>query len=164
MPLEDTCELCGDYQETTLHSLWLREQAQAVWKSDITFTQYYRKGFRTFFDLLKEVLRKGLKYQVALFSTMAWCLWQRRNRMRMKQSVWPLHEVDDRAKGLVLEFFDDNKPEARPRVHSPPTRWVQPKNGLYKVNYDAAIFDSLGYTRLGVVIRDSTGHIIVALS
>ena len=84
--------------------------------------------------------------------------------MRMKQSVWPLHEVDDRAKGLVLEFFDDNKPEARPRVHSPPTRWVQPKNGLYKVNYDAAIFDSLGYTRLGVVIRDSTGQIIVALS
>ena len=76
-----------------------------VWKSDITFTQYYRKGFRTFFDLLEEVLRKGSKYHVALFSTMAWCLWQRCNRMRMKQSVWPLHEVGDRAKGLVLEFL-----------------------------------------------------------
>ena len=84
--------------------------------------------------------------------------------MRMKQSVWPLHEVGDRAKGRVLEFFDANKPEARPRVHSPPTRWVPPENGLYKVNYDAAIFDSLGYAGLGVVIRDSTGQIIAALS
>nr|XP_023887927.1 uncharacterized protein LOC112000055 [Quercus suber] len=87
---------------------------------------------------------------------MSWCLWQRRNRLRMKQSVWPLHEVGDRAKGLVLEFFDANKPEARPRVHNPPTSWVPPEDGLYKVNYDAAIFDSLGYAGLGVVIRDCT--------
>ena len=135
-----------------------------VWKSDITFTRYYRKGFRTFFDLLEEVLRKGSKYHVALFSTMAWCLWQRCNRMRMKQSVWPLHEIGDRAKGLVLEFFDVNKPEARMRVHSPPTRWVPPEDGLYKVNYDVAIFDSLGYTGLGDVIRDCTSQIIIALS
>ena len=49
LPVEDTCELCGDFQETTLHSLWLCEHAQAVWKSDINFVQYYRKGFRSFF-------------------------------------------------------------------------------------------------------------------
>ena len=63
-----------------------------------------------------------------------------------------------------LNFFDANKPEARTRVHNPPTRWAQPKNGLYKVNYDAAIFDSLGYAGLGVVIRDSAGQIIATLS
>ena len=50
------------------------------------------------------------------------------------------------------------------RVHSPPTRWVPPEDGLYKVNYDVAIFDSLGYTGLGVVIRDCTSQIITALS
>ena len=64
----------------------------------------------------------------------------------------------------MLEFFDANKPEARPRVHNPPSRWVLPENGLYKVNYDAAIFDSLGYAGLGVVIRDSARQIIAALS
>ena len=63
-----------------------------------------------------------------------------------------------------LKFFDANKPEARTRVHNPPTRWAQPKNGLYKVNYDAAIFDSLGYAGLGVVIRDSARQIIATLS
>ena len=78
--------------------------------------------------------------------------------------MWPLHEVGDRAKGLVLEFFDTNKPKAMLRVNSPPTRWVSLEDGLYKVNYDAAIFDSLGYVGLGVVIKDCTGQIIAALS
>ena len=95
--VEDTCELCRDFQETTLHSLWLCEHTQVVQKSDINFVPYYKKGFRTFFDLLEEVLRKGSKYHVASFSTMAWCLWQRRNPLRMNESVWPLHELSDRA-------------------------------------------------------------------
>ena len=51
-----------------------------------------------------------------------------------------------------------------PKVHSPPTRWVLPEDGLYKVNYDAAIFDSLGYAGLGVVIKDCTSQIIAILS
>ena len=106
LPVEDTCKLCGDFQETTLHSLWLYEYAQAVWKSDITFIPYYRKGFQTFFVLSEEVLRKGSKYHVALFSTMVWCLWQRCNRSRMNQSVWPLHEIGDRAKGLVITNYE----------------------------------------------------------
>ncbi|XP_075657295.1 uncharacterized protein LOC142627336 [Castanea sativa] len=93
LPVRDICELCGDFQETTLHSLWLCEHAQAVWKLDINFVPYYKKGFRSFFNLLEEVLCRGSTYHVALFSTMAWCLWQRRNRLRMSQSVWPLHEI-----------------------------------------------------------------------
>ena len=164
LPVEDTCELCRDFQETTLHSLWLCEHAQVVWKSNINFVLYYKKGFRTFFDLLEEVLHKGSKYHVASFSTMAWCLWQRRNRLQMNQSVWPLHEIGDRAKGLVIEFFDTNKQEARSRVQSPPVRWVPPEGHSYKVNYDAAIFDLLGYAGLGVVIRDCIGHVIASLS
>ena len=85
------------------------------------------------------MLRKGSKYHVALFSTMAWYLWQRRNRLQMNQSVWPLQEIGNRAKGLVIEFFDANKQEARPRVQSPLVCWVLPEGDFYKVNYDAAM-------------------------
>ena len=84
-------------------------------------------------------MRKGSKYHVALFSTMAWCLWQRCNRLQMNQSVWPSLEIDDRAKGLVIEFFFANKQEARPRVQSSLARWVLPEGDFYKVNYDDAI-------------------------
>ena len=164
LPVEDTCELCGDFQETTLHSLWLCEHSQAVWKSNISFAPYYRKCFRRFFDLLEEVLRKGSAYHVALFSTIAWCLWQRRNRLCVSHSVWPLHEIGERAKALVVEFLDANKQEARSRNRSLLAHWVLPEVDFYKVNYDAAISDSMGYAGLGVVIRDCTGNVIAALS
>ena len=32
-------------------------------------------------DLLEEVLKNGFSFRVALFTTMAWCLWKRRNRV-----------------------------------------------------------------------------------
>ena len=50
------------------------------------------------------------------------------------------------------------------RVHNPPTRWVLPEDGLYKLNYDIAIFDSLGYAGLGFVIKDCTSQINAILS
>ena len=109
LPVEETCELCGDSQESLMHSIWLCEHAQSVWKSELCFVQYYRKGFRTFFDLLEEVLRKGSGFHVAWFSAIAWSLWQRRNRLRENQSVWPLHEIGARAKDLVTEFLDATK-------------------------------------------------------
>lgn len=67
------------------------------------------KGFRSFFDLLEGVLRKGSGYHVALFSTIAWSLWQRRNMLRENQSAWPFHEIGDKAKALVVEFLEPNK-------------------------------------------------------
>ena len=73
--------------------------------------------------------------------------------------MWPLHEISERAKALVVEFFNANKQEARLRIRSPPARWVPPDGDFYKVNYDA-----LGYVGLGVVIRNCIGHVIAALS
>ena len=72
--MEDTCALCGDFQETSMHCIRLCEQAQAVWKLEISFVPYYRKGFRSFIDLLEEVMSKGSVSHVALFSTIAWSL------------------------------------------------------------------------------------------
>ena len=77
LPVEETCELCGDSQESFMHSIWLCEHAQSVWKSELCFVQYYRKGFRMFFVLLEEVLRKGSRFHVAWFSAIVWSLWQR---------------------------------------------------------------------------------------
>ena len=45
----------------------------------------------------------------------------------MNQSLWPLHEIGDKAKGLVIEFFDANKQEAKLKGQSPPARWVRLK-------------------------------------
>ena len=56
---------------------------------------------------------------VALFSTIAWSLWQRRNKIRVRQPSWPLHEINRKAKALVVEFFDIHKQPPRLVVQRP---------------------------------------------
>ena len=49
-------------------------------------------------------------------------------------------------------------------VHPEPVCWVPPSPGQYKVNSDGAVFASLRKVGLGVMIRDSNGKVIAALS
>ena len=105
IPLDMTCSLCDEHQETTLHALWLCDQAKAIWKSEVCFAALYKTHFRTFMDLFEAVLGKGSVFHVTWFSMTTWSLWQRRNRIREKQSSWPLHEVSMRAKNMVAEYL-----------------------------------------------------------
>ena len=42
--------------------------------------------------------------------------------------------------------------------------WKPPDSGVYKINFDGALFLEQRCTGLGVVVRDSAGLVIVALS
>lgn len=89
-------------------------------------------------------------YRVALFSTIAWSLWQQWNRLRENQRTWPLHEVGDRAKAFVVEFLEANKHNSNPGLRLV-ARWSPPPENCYKVNFNTALFDHLGYTGIVVV-------------
>ena len=43
-------------------------------------------------------------------------------------------------------------------------RWSPPMVGTYKANLDVALFDGLDYVGIGVVFRDHSSHVIIALS
>lgn len=103
---DDFCPLCDDTQETILHSLWYCEQAQAVWRSERSFEPLYEKKHRTFMELFEAVSMLSSSFHIAWFAIIAWCLWQRRNRLREHQLAWPLLEVGQRARVLVAKFFD----------------------------------------------------------
>ena len=49
-------------------------------------------------------------------------------------------------------------------VRPEPVCWVPPSLGQYKVNFDGAVFASLRKVGLGVMIHDSNGKVIAALS
>ena len=108
VPVEETCELCGEQKETLLHSLWWCDQAQYVWKSDPSFVSLYQRQYRSFLDLISKVLDSFSTYRIALFSTIAWALWQRRNRIHEHQHSWNLSELGSRAKELIGEYFNAN--------------------------------------------------------
>lgn len=79
----------------------------------------------------------------ALFSVVAWSLWQRRNHIRVGQSSWSSDEILPRSSVI---------------------RWIPPSDGIYEINFDGTVFTKLTLAGIGVAIRDSLGHIIAAFS
>ena len=65
---------------------------------------------------------------------------------------------------MVEEYFDAQKP--KPMVTPRPARvhWSPPTENLYKVNFNAALFEHLGFAGLGVLVRDGRGNVLAALS
>ncbi|KAL0004829.1 hypothetical protein SO802_012390 [Lithocarpus litseifolius] len=123
-----------------------------------------QRGCRSFVELLEYLFREGSGLQVAVFATICWCLWQRRNRVRMHQPSWQVHEIEGQAKRMVREFWDANNQGQHRSMRRPPVRWSPPPAGTYKANFDAAILEELQCVGLGVVFRDHSGQVIAALS
>ena len=71
--------------------------------------------------------------------------------------------MGDRAKALVVEFLEANKQAPRSVLRSL-VRWLPSEENCYKENFDAAMFESLGYTGIKVMVRNHRGEVMVALS
>ncbi|XP_050280472.1 uncharacterized protein LOC126721479 [Quercus robur] len=94
----------------------------------------------------------------------AWCIWVRRNKLREKLPVWAVGETARRAWELLQEYWDVQDNPSRTSVQRPRQKWSPPELGVYKLNFDGAIFESSARAGLGVVVRDAEGMIIAALS
>ena len=75
IPIAEDCDGCGEHTELIVHCLWLCDQVRSVWMSLQDFRSLVHKKFRTFYELLEEVFSTGSNRKVALFVTVAWCLW-----------------------------------------------------------------------------------------
>ena len=89
------CDGYGDHSESVMHVLWLCDQVRLVWMTNSGFLFSVQVKCRTFLELLEVLFNHGSCYRVALFSTVAWCLWQFCNKLRERQSMWPLHELGE---------------------------------------------------------------------
>lgn len=78
--------------------------------------------------------------------------------------MWSIDEVCHRASDLLKEFHDVYKKIPWMVARSGDTWWKPPASGLFKVNFDGALFEKQACEGLGVVIRDSTRLNIGALS
>ena len=74
--------------------------------------------------------------------------------MREHQSTWPLHDVGEWAVSLVREFLDLCSFVVLLRGSGAQVRWPRPSEGVFKVNFDTALFENIGCACIGVVIRD----------
>ena len=137
---------------------------RVFWFSDQTFYFPRTRNFRCFGDLVSFVLSELSLGTAALFSVVAWRIWTRRNRLRERQPMWDVGETVKKARELLQEFNDVQDIPTQSIIPQVETKWQPPGAGLFKINFDRAVFEDRKLAGLGIVIRDESGLIIAALS
>ena len=89
-----------------------------------------------------------------LFATMAWYIWSHRNKTRLQENSLPLSRIGDEACKYLQHFqaYHD-KPRTIKQIWR--RRWLLPKLGENKINFDGAMFTEGEDAGLGIVVRNS---------
>ena len=164
--MDPVYELCQSTTEDILHVVWSCPQVQSAWSKEDWMEGIPHTEVTDFMDVWSRVSELSSLKAPALFSTMCWAFWNRRNKLRVHKPTEKLDRIAFFAKGYLEEFRDcqtnlssSPKPNTNPQV-----RWEKPRQGYHKINYDGAIFNNLNKARIGVVVRDHEGTCIATLS
>ena len=101
------------------------------------------------------------------FMALYWLLWHRRNGVVQGGFLQDPGSLVERARSLLVEFSDARSQLVSPTFPAsigPPRQWQPPVGSWYKLNFDAAIFNDVSATGVGVVIRNGNGQVMAALS
>jgi len=103
--------------------------------------------------------------QMEKFIIVCWGIWKDRNDLRMGGKGKAGRTILRNAVHLVEEFWLAN--EEKTEYQAKPVSmvsWQPPSQGYYKVITDGTVFLDRKQAGAGVIIRDSAGEVIVALS
>ena len=96
---------------------------------------------------------------------MAWSLWQRRNKLRIDLPCHPLNQVSPQAAKFLQDYLDAQDSQSPSNSMAPPTQsWTPPNSNSFKANFDGAVFNSSNSAGICVIICDSNGEVIAAMS
>lgn len=112
-------------------------------------------------DIFKRAFAKR-KY-VALLALTGWAVWDRQNQIFLKEAACPLNQIHTLSKDRKYEFQLLHPAVGIPQ-HKNHTGWKPPDQGLYKVNYDGAIFSQQEKSGVGIVIRNEEGAVMASIS
>ena len=77
----------------------------------------------------------------------------------------PLNQVGPQAAKLLQDYLDTQDFQAPSNPTDPPPQsWTPPNPNYFKANFDGAVFNSSNSAGIGVIIRDSNGEVIAAMS
>ncbi|CAL5400496.1 unnamed protein product [Camellia sinensis] len=98
-----------------------------------------------------------------LFIAICWCLWNNRNSILFGNKSRTVEEVVSFAVNYVSEYV-----QAQERGHLPPAqvrmrRWVAPREGVFKLNFDGSVRTAHASAGVGIIIRDCHGEVIASM-
>ena len=114
--------------------------------------------------LLKEPLEKNSWSRQLVFASVAWEIWRKRNALRVGVDSIPYSKIFVEATERLQEFQAARSDQILTNQRIGFTSRVPPPNPLLKVNFDETVFQDTYHAGIGVVIRDSEGKVLSALS
>ena len=86
-----------------------------------------------------------------------------RNKLRLNEKGVLRDELFETARSYLSDFQSKIK-ETKVQQRRENTKWISPGVGMYKANYDGAVFAESEEAGIGVIVRDDKGDVIVALA
>lgn len=146
------CPICETNEETVYHILWSCPSAMDVWgASDRTFQKTKVKGL-DFFQVAEMFFEKCREVALLFFMRMARKIWLRRNEY-VFNGRFTHPDVLIREVRSSMEMFANLNGEAQGEQQRSSTtvqeKWIAPKVGWHKANWDAALDSSKGHLGIG---------------
>ena len=116
-------------------------------------------------EVVEGIFNKCEEEEINCFVGIARKIWFRRNEVVHGGSFTHPNVLVQRAKEAVADFRDANMPVdpgVEGRSRSTPARWVGPRSGWSKLNWDAAVSEAHGTVGMGAVVRDEEGAVLAA--
>ena len=93
----------------------------------------------------------------------AWFIWNQRKKLRQNEKGLPSDKLFEATRIYLLNFQSKNQ-ETKVQQPKEIIRWRPPGDGMYKTNYDGAVFVKSEEARIGVIVRDRKGDVIATLA
>ena len=160
---EDKCEFCQRCSKTIIHVLWDCGATQDVWVGSVARIQKSGGKFDDFMQLFQVMMAKLSMEELEIFLVQSWLIWHRRNTVLYGSKMQHPGQLNQRVTDLLREFREAQSSLAVPLIRpSSLQNWKPPTGQLFKLNFDAAIFEN--GSGVGAVICNPAGEVMVALS
>ena len=165
------CDLCHDGVEDVLHVLWGCQVLKEVWWEEPCLRNQLAVQFVDFRDLWIGIISNNDHFLAERFAYVTWSIWHNRNATRLKTTCIPYNKIYDDMLDRFKEYRsaqDSIKLVSQDSMVQPsnsdPIHWKPPRSPYCKINFDGATFQDQKMAGIGVVIRNSGGQVIGALS
>ncbi|CAI9756749.1 unnamed protein product [Fraxinus pennsylvanica] len=154
------CSLCNSETEDLNHAVINCKMLRGVWNN--FFPELVNNNCRPIKDKALALCENNEVSKLDTFFMLLWSFWFRRNKYVHEQLWLDPRKIADNALGMLESFNKARKTNcAQIRKHF---KWTPPDLNFLKLNVDGATFQELEKARIGAVLRDSFGKVIMAMS
>ena len=162
------CPICESEAESIDHALWECPAANDVWLSSKLRVQKVPKYQGDFITLVLSLFDKVGEKDCKVVTMIMWYIWFNRNRVAHENKMWDPKLVVAKAESHLEEFIKASsrmgEGEVRNGSESSRPKWKAPIAGMVKINWDVIERVEVGSSSRGIIIRDSEGQVLAAVS